>query len=84
MTASAYTVDVIAGDGIGPEVMSAAVSCVDAIAPALGFTMSWRTREWGSDHFRAHGRMMPVDGLDQLATGDAILLGAVGDVGHPR
>jgi tartrate dehydrogenase/decarboxylase/D-malate dehydrogenase len=83
MTARAYTVDVIAGDGIGPEVMAAAVSCVDAIAPALGFAMSWRTREWGSDHFRQHGRMMPVDGLDQMATGDAILLGAVGDVDIP-
>jgi len=78
MTARVHTVDVIAGDGIGPEVMSAAVSCVDAIAPALGFTMSWRTREWGSDHFREHGRMMPVDGIDQMSTGDAILLGAVG------
>src|SRR5215203_1325296 len=83
MTAPVHTVDVIAGDGIGPEVMSAAVSCVDAIAPALGFTMNWRTREWGSDHYREHGRMMPVDGLDQLATGDAILLGAVGDVDIP-
>lgn len=74
----AYTVDVIAGDGIGQEVMPAAITCIDAIAPALGFTVAWRDREWGSDHFRAHGRMMPVDGIDQLATGDAILLGAVG------
>jgi tartrate dehydrogenase/decarboxylase / D-malate dehydrogenase len=74
----AYTVDVIAGDGIGPEVMPAAVSCVDAIAPALGFTVTWRDRPWGSDHYRKHGRMMPVDGIDQLATGDGILLGAVG------
>ena len=83
MTARVHTVDVIAGDGIGPEVMAAAVSCVDAIAPVLGFTMSWRTREWGSDHFREHGRMMPVDGIDHMATGDAILLGAVGDVDIP-
>jgi tartrate dehydrogenase/decarboxylase / D-malate dehydrogenase len=83
MTGRAHTVDVIAGDGIGPEVMAAAVACVDAVAPSLGFTMSWRTREWGSDHFRKHGRMMPVDGLDQMATGDAILLGAVGDVDIP-
>jgi len=73
-----YTVDVIAGDGIGPEVMPAATTCIDAIAPALGFTVSWRDREWGSDHYRKHGRMMPVDGIEQLATGDAILLGAVG------
>ena len=78
MSTSDYTVDVIAGDGIGPEVMAAAVACVDAIAPALGRTVRWREREWGSDHFRKHGRMMPVDGIDQLSTGDATLLGAVG------
>jgi tartrate dehydrogenase/decarboxylase/D-malate dehydrogenase len=78
MTVRVHTVDVIAGDGIGPEVMAAAVSCVDAIAPALGFTMNWRTREWGSDHYRQHGRMMPLDGIEQMSTGDAILLGAVG------
>jgi tartrate dehydrogenase/decarboxylase/D-malate dehydrogenase len=75
---SAYTVDVIAGDGIGPEVMPAAIACVDALAVAFGFGVEWRQREWGSDHFRRHGRMMPVDGIEQLASGDAILLGAVG------
>ncbi len=79
MTAtSAYTVDVIAGDGIGEEVVPAAVACVDALAGRFDFTVHWRPREWGSDHFRRHGRMMPVDGVQQLATGDAILLGAVG------
>ena len=78
MKGSSYTVDIIAGDGIGPEVMAAAVACVDAIAPALDLTVRWREREWGSDYFREHGRMMPTDGIDQLATGDATLLGAVG------
>jgi tartrate dehydrogenase/decarboxylase / D-malate dehydrogenase len=78
MNGATYTVDVIAGDGIGPEVMSAAVTCVDALAPALDLTVRWRERDWGSDYFRKHGRMMPTDGIDQLATGDATLLGAVG------
>jgi tartrate dehydrogenase/decarboxylase/D-malate dehydrogenase len=75
---STYTIDVIAGDGIGPEVMPAAIACVDALAGTFGFSVEWRDREWGSDHYRRHGRMMPVDGIEQLATGDAILLGAVG------
>jgi tartrate dehydrogenase/decarboxylase/D-malate dehydrogenase len=78
MTTAEYVVDVIAGDGIGPEVMPAAVACVDAVAPQLGFTVRWRERVWGSDHFRKHGRMMPVDGIDQLSTGDATLVGAIG------
>jgi tartrate dehydrogenase/decarboxylase/D-malate dehydrogenase len=73
-----YQIDVIAGDGIGQEVMPAAVRCVDAIAEDADFRIAWRDREWGSDHYRAHGRMMPTDGIEQLADSDAILLGAVG------
>jgi tartrate dehydrogenase/decarboxylase / D-malate dehydrogenase len=76
--ADAYTVDVIAGDGIGQEVMPVATACVDVLAARFGFTVSWRDRDWGSDRYRATGRMMPEDGIAQLATGDAILLGAVG------
>jgi tartrate dehydrogenase/decarboxylase/D-malate dehydrogenase len=78
-----YTVDVVAGDGIGPEVVPAAISCVDAVAALRGFKVEWRHREWGSQYYRDHGRMMPVDGLDQLASGDAILLGAVGSPDIP-
>src|SRR5207244_12123709 len=33
---------------------------------------------WGSDHYLKHGRMMPEDGFEQLATYDAIYLGAIG------
>ena len=73
-----YTVDVIAGDGIGREVVPAAIACVDALAPALGFAVDWRERDWGSEHHRRHGRMMPLDGIDQLSSGDAVFLGAVG------
>ena len=73
-----YQIDVIAGDGIGQEVVPAAVRCVDAIAEAGDFRITWRVREWGSDYYRAHGRMMPTDGIEQLADSDAILLGAVG------
>ena len=73
-----YSIDVIAGDGIGQEVMPAAISCVDAVAANHDFTINWRYREWGSEYYRAHGTMMPADGLEQMATGDGILLGAVG------
>jgi Aldehyde dehydrogenase family/Isocitrate/isopropylmalate dehydrogenase len=73
-----YTIDVIAGDGIGLEVMPAAIACVDTLGPSFGFSVDWRHHDWESDHYRRHGRMMPVDGIEQLATGDATLLGAVG------
>ena len=73
-----YSIDVIAGDGIGQEVMPAAISCVDAVAANHDFTINWRHQEWGSEYYRAHGTMMPADGLEQMATGHGILLGAVG------
>ncbi len=73
-----YQVDVIAGDGIGQEVMPAATRCVDAVAAVHDFSVVWRDRDWGSHYSRAHGRMMPTDGIEQLADGDATLLGAVG------
>ena len=73
-----YTIDVIAGDGIGQEVTPAAMRCADAVARSHGFRIDWREHDWGSERYRANGRMMPVDGLEQLADGDGILLGAVG------
>ena len=73
-----YIIDVIAGDGIGQEVVPAAVACVDAAASAFSFAVDWRERTWGSNHYRRTGHMMPIDGIDQLSSGDAILLGAVG------
>jgi tartrate dehydrogenase/decarboxylase/D-malate dehydrogenase len=69
---------VIAGDGIGLEVMPAAIRCLDAVAEIHGLDFDWHELDWNSDYYRAHGRMMPVDGLEQLAEHDAIFFGAVG------
>ncbi|GAA4442180.1 tartrate dehydrogenase [Phytohabitans houttuyneae] len=73
-----HRIAVIAGDGIGQEVVPAAVRCLDAVAERHDIAFDWHHLDWGSDHYRAHGRMMPVDGLDILAGHDAIFLGAVG------
>ncbi|MCH1881952.1 isocitrate/isopropylmalate family dehydrogenase [Agrococcus sp. ARC_14] len=78
-----YTVDVIAGDGIGLEVVPAAIACVDLLAAGGGFSVEWRHRPWGSEHYRQHGAMMPEDGIEQLRSGDAVFLGAVGTPGIP-
>jgi len=78
MAQRTYQIDVIAGDGIGQEVVPAAGRCIDAVAEQHGFAIDWRARDWGSDYYRRHGRMMPLDGIQQLATGDGIFLGAVG------
>lgn len=74
---------VIAGDGIGQEVVPAAIRCIDALTAHHDIEFAWNELPWGSDHYRAHGSMMPADGLDVLAQHDAIFLGAVGDPGIP-
>jgi tartrate dehydrogenase/decarboxylase/D-malate dehydrogenase len=73
-----YVIDAIPGDGIGVEVTAAAMRCVDAVAERHAFSTQWRIRDWGSDRYRRTGRMMPLDGLEELSSGDALLLGAVG------
>lgn len=75
---SRYTIDVIAGDGIGQEVMPAAIECIDALTSDHDFAVDWRERDWGSERYLVDGEMMPTDGVEQLADGDGIFLGAVG------
>lgn len=69
----------IAGDGIGPEVVSAAVEVIDVSVAGSGRGIEWIPLGWGSQFFLETGRMMPPDWLDHLRQCDAILLGAVGD-----
>jgi tartrate dehydrogenase/decarboxylase/D-malate dehydrogenase len=75
-----FRIAVIAGDGIGQEVVPAARRVLDTAAAKYGLSFNYADLDWGSDHYFHHGRMMPADALDQLRAFDAILLGAVG---HP-
>jgi tartrate dehydrogenase/decarboxylase/D-malate dehydrogenase len=76
-----YRIAVIAGDGIGQEVIPAGQSVLEA---AVGDTahLNWQPLDWGSDHYRRTGTMMPEDGLETLKQYDAIYLGAVGDAAN--
>jgi tartrate dehydrogenase/decarboxylase/D-malate dehydrogenase len=69
---------VIEGDGIGQEVVPAAITCVDAALVRYGESADWCPFDWGSDLYRRTGRMMPLDGIETLRAYDAIFLGAVG------
>ena len=74
-----YSIAAIPADGIGPEVISAGVKVLHALAKRQGdIAFNVQTFEWGSDYYKAHGVMMPEDGLEQLKTFDAIYFGAVG------
>ena len=74
-----YQIAAIPADGIGPEVIDAGVRVLQALAARDGgFAIHITTYDWGSDYYKAHGRMMPEDGLDRLKAHDAIFFGAVG------
>jgi tartrate dehydrogenase/decarboxylase/D-malate dehydrogenase len=70
---------VIPGDGIGREVVPAAIRALEAAAAQGGFELTWEHFPWGSDYYLEHARMMPAAALEQLRGFAAILFGAVGD-----
>ena len=78
-----FSIAVIPGDGIGNEVVPAAIAVVDAAGERFGFQCRWTYFDWGCARFEKVGTMMPDDGLDKLGQHDAIFLGAVGYPGVP-
>jgi tartrate dehydrogenase/decarboxylase/D-malate dehydrogenase len=74
-----YRIAAIGGDGIGPEVIDAGLQVLEVLARREGnFELEVERFPWGSEYYKKHGRMMPVDGLDTLKPFDAIYFGAVG------
>lgn len=73
-----HSIAVIPGDGIGAEVVDAALVPVRAVAERHGFRIGETSFDWSCDTYLRTGEMMPADGIEQLARHDAILLGAVG------
>ena len=78
-----YRVAVIAGDGIGPEVVPEGMRALEAAGRRYGVFFFWEHFDWGCGYYRAHGRMAPDGFLDTLREYDAIYLGAVGDPAVP-
>jgi tartrate dehydrogenase/decarboxylase/D-malate dehydrogenase len=70
---------VLPGDGIGHEVVPAAIEVLDAACPGL----EWVRFDWGCERYLRDGAMMPDDALETLAGFDAAFLGAVGAPGVP-
>ncbi|MCY4097095.1 MAG: tartrate dehydrogenase [Rhodospirillales bacterium] len=83
MTSKRYRIAVIPGDGIGREVVPEGMRVMDAAASRYGFGFEWDSFTWSCETYHSTGRMMPEDGLDQIAGHDAIFLGAVGYPGVP-
>src|SRR3981081_203530 len=75
-----FKIAVIAGDGIGKEVVPEGIRVLDAAGQRCGFQMNWHAFDWSCETYLKTGKMMPADGIQQLRPFDAIFLGAVG---HP-
>lgn len=79
-----YKIACIPGDGIGKEVIPAGQTVLQALATASkSFNFEFENFGWGGDWYRAHGEMMPKDGLEPLRNKDAILFGSAGDPDIP-
>ena len=75
-----FHVAVIGGDGIGPEVVEAAIPCIDAAAAAAGAELAWERLPYGADHYLETGETLPDEAFHHLRDDvDAIFVGALGD-----
>ncbi|MDW0360268.1 tartrate dehydrogenase [Halomonas venusta] len=75
----AHRIAVIAGDGIGTEVMPEGIRALEAAAQRFNIDLAFTTFEFGScDYYLAHGKMLPDDWFEQLKGFDALFYGAVG------
>src|SRR5206468_116253 len=78
-----FRIAVLAGDGIGREVIPSGVAAIQAAARGTDVSLSFIDFPWGCEFYRQHGRMMDADGFERLAAFDAIYLGAIGAPGVP-
>lgn len=76
-----FTIAVIAGDGVGTEVIPQGKRVLEEIGRKHRVNFAFQDFDWGASHYFRWGRMMPAGALDLLQPCDAIYLGAVG---HPQ
>jgi len=68
----------LAGDGIGPEVMAEAVKVLDTVQKKFGFSLQYHKADVGGIAIDNHGHALPQSTLDTCTAADAILFGSVG------
>jgi tartrate dehydrogenase/decarboxylase/D-malate dehydrogenase len=83
MTQTTHKIAVIAGDGIGKEVIPAGMAAIEKATHGTSVSIAFTELPWGCEHYLANGRMMAEDAFEQLARYDAIYLGAIGAPGVP-
>jgi len=73
-----HDIAVVPGDGIGTEVVPEGQRVLEAAGRRFGIDLRWTEFDWSCARYARTGRMMPEDGIAQLARCEAIFLGAVG------
>jgi 3-isopropylmalate dehydrogenase len=68
----------MAGDGVGPEVMAQAVKALEWLRSKCNLSVEIREAEYGESYFRKEGKLLSDESLAQCEGADAILFGAVG------
>jgi 3-isopropylmalate dehydrogenase len=77
-----YTIAVLPGDGIGPEVIEQALHVLQAIGTRYGHTFTFHNRLVGVAAIEAEGDAISDETFEICQQSDAILLGAVGGLSH--
>ncbi|QIW16688.1 3-isopropylmalate dehydrogenase [Pasteurellaceae bacterium RH1A] len=73
-----YNIAVLAGDGIGPEIMAQAIKVLDATQAKFGFKLNYNHFDIGGAAIDNHGKALPDVTLQGCEAADAILFGSVG------
>ncbi len=73
-----YNIAVIAGDGIGPEIVSSAIEVLNKIGARFGHTFSFTQVAAGGNAIDKYGTPLPKETVDICLASDSVLLGAVG------
>jgi len=78
-----FNLAVIAGDGIGPEVVGEGLKVLDAVAKKYNLVFNKTNYELGAAYWHKTGETLPDSVMAEIAKSDVILLGAVGDPAVP-
>ncbi len=74
-----YTVPVIPGDGIGPEIVAEGCKVLEAAADKYNFSLDWKEYSLGAEHYLKTGELVAEETLKELSKYRALFLGAIGD-----
>ncbi len=76
-----FTIAVIPGDGIGPEVTQQSIRVLNAVAEQFGHEFKYKYALMGADAIDKTGTALPAETMEACLESDAILFGAIG---HPK